>query len=173
VDYKFFESVGPLRGLKGSLYEGGIRVPMIARWPGKIKSGTVSEHLSNHYDVFATLADLVGAKGAESTDGLSFLPTLLSMDEQKKKHEYLFWDFCGYSGQLAVRMGKWKGIKRNLQKNPYAPLELYDLESDISEKDNVARNFPDVAAGIEEIMLEARSKPETKRFQFGRYKNDP
>ena len=172
VDYTFFESVGSLRGLKGSLYEGGIRIPMIARWPGKIKSGTVSEHLSNHYDVFATLADLVGAKGVENTDGLSFLPTLLSRDEWQKKHEYLFWDFCGYSGQLAVRMGKWKGIKRNLQKNPNAQLELYDLESDISEKYNVVRNFPDVAARIEEIMIEARSKPETKRFQFGRYKDD-
>jgi len=169
VDYEFFNSVGPLRGLKGSLYEGGIRMPMVVRWPGKIKAGTVSDHLAAHYDALATLADIAGAKAPKDTDGISFVPTLLSQPVQQKKHDYLFWDFAGYGGQLAVRMGKWKGIKRDLRKNPDAPLELYDLENDVSEKNNVAEEYPKVVARIESIMLEARSRPITKKFQFGRY----
>jgi arylsulfatase len=172
VDYEFFDSVGPLRGLKGSLYEGGIRVPMIVRWPGKIKAGTKSGHLAAHYDALATLANIAGAKAPSDTDGVSFVPTLLSQPDRQKRHSYLFWDFAGYGGQLAVRMGKWKAIKRNLRKNPEAPLELYDLENDISEKNNVADKYPGVAAKIERIMLEARNRPTTKKFQFGRYSND-
>ena len=172
VDYEFFNSVGPLRGLKGSLYEGGIRMPMVARWPGKIKADTVSDHLAAHYDALATLADIAGAKAPDDTDGISFVPTLLSRPDKQKKHDYLFWDFAGYGGQLAVRMGKWKGIKLDLLKKPDAPLELYDLENDVSEKNNVAKEYPKVVARIEKIMLEARSRPITKKFQFGRYKND-
>ncbi len=172
VDYEFFNSVGPLRGLKGSLYEGGIRVPLIVRWPGKIKADTVSNHLAAHYDVLATLADITGAKTPNDTDGISYVPTLLSQPERQKKHDYLFWDFAGYGGQLAVRMGKWKGIKHNLRKNPDAPLELYDLEEDVSEKNNLTEKYPKVAAKIEKIMLEARSRPITKKFQFGRYRDD-
>jgi len=168
VDYEFFNSVGPLRGLKGSLYEGGIRVPMVVRWPGKIKAGTVSDHHAAHYDALATLADIAGAKAPKDTDGISFVPTLLSQPDKQKKHDYLFWDFAGYGGQLAVRMGKWKGIKRDLRKKPDAPLELYDLEKDISEKNNIAKEYPKVVARIEKIMLEARSRP-IKKFQFGRY----
>jgi len=171
VDYEFFNSVGPLRGLKGSLYEGGIRVPMVVRWPGKIKAGTVTEHLAAHYDALATLADIAGTKAPDDTDGISFVPTLLSQPDKQKKHDYLFWDFAGYGGQLAVRMGKWKGIKRDLRKKPDAPLELYDLENDVSEKNNIAKEYPKVVARIEKIMLEARSRP-IKKFQFGRYSND-
>ena len=169
VDYEFFDSVGPLRGLKGSLYEGGIRVPMVVRWPGKTKAGSVSVHVSAHYDVLATLAEIAGANPPSGIDGISFVPTLLSKPDQQKRHDYLFWDFAGYGGQLAVRMGKWKGIKRDLRKNPDTPLELYDLENDISEKNNVAEEYPKVVASIEKIMLEARSRPVTKKFQFGRY----
>jgi arylsulfatase len=169
VDYEFFNSVGPLRGLKGSLYEGGIRVPLIVRWPGKIKDGEVSDHLAAHYDALATIAHIVGAKVPDDTDGISFLPTLLSQPDEQKKHDYLFWDFAGYGGQLAVRMGKWKGIKRDLRKKPDAPLELYNLKNDLSEKDNIAQKHPDIADKIEKIMLEARTRPVTERFQFGRY----
>jgi arylsulfatase len=169
VDYEFFESVGPLRGLKGSLYEGGIRVPMVVRWPGRIRAGSKTAHAAAHYDVMATLADVVGIDMPEDTDGTSFLPTLLSKPRKQKKPEYLFWDFTGYGGQLAVRMGKWKGIKQNVRKNPDAPLELYDLEADIGESDNVAAENPAVTAKIERIMLEARRRPSIERFQFGRY----
>lgn len=169
VDYEFFNSVGPLRGLKGLLYEGGIRVPMVVRWPGRIKAGSKTAHVAAHYDVMATLADIAGAEVPEDTDGTSFLPTLLSQPGRQKKPECLFWDFAGYGGQLAVRMGKWKGIKQNVGKNSDAPLELYDLEADIGESKNLAAKHPEVAAKIERIMLEARSRPSIERFQFGRY----
>ena len=169
VDYDFFESVGPLRGLKGSLYEGGIRVPMIVRWPGKIAAGAVSDLPAAHYDIFATLTDLVGTEPGVETDGISVLPTLLGKSSAQQRHEYLFWDFAGYGGQLAVRMGKWKGIKTGLQKDPDAPLELYDLAADIAEQHNVVAEHPEVAARIEKIMLAARTRPAVERFRFGRY----
>ncbi|MFH1716729.1 MAG: sulfatase-like hydrolase/transferase [Planctomycetota bacterium] len=169
VDYEFFDSVGPLHGLKGSLYEGGIRVPMIVRWPGKTWAGSTSGHIAAHYDILATLAEIAGAEALGDTDGTSFVPTLLSEPDRQKKPDYLFWDFAGYGGQLAVRMGKWKGIKNNLRKNPDSPLELYDLENDISEANNVADKYPDVAAKIAKIMVEARTRPLIEKFRFGRY----
>ncbi len=168
VDFEFFDSVGPLRGLKGQLYEGGIRVPMIVRWPGKTRAGSTTGHIAAHYDILATLAEIAGAVPPDS-DGTSFVPTLLSESDRQQKPEYLFWDFGGYGGQLAVRMGKWKGIKNNLRKDQNAPLELYDLENDISEDSNVAAKYPDVAAKIEKIMLEARTRPSIENFQFGKY----
>lgn len=95
VDYEFFESVGTLRGLKGDLYEGGIRVPMIVRWPGEIKPASLSDHLAAHYDILATFADLADIKAPNDTDGINFLPTLLLDADEQRKHEYLFWDFAG------------------------------------------------------------------------------
>jgi len=169
VDYEFFDSVGLLRGLKGSLYEGGIRVPMVVRWPGRIRPGSKSAHAAAHYDILATLAEIAGAERCDDTDGTSFAATLLSRRGTQKRPEYLFWDFTGYGGQLAVRMGKWKGIKQDVRKNPDAPAELYDLENDISESRNVAKDHPAVAARIEQIMLEARTRPVNKKFAFGKY----
>ena len=171
VDYEFFDSVGELRGLKGSVYEGGIRVPMIARWPGRIAPGTQTDLQAAHYDVPATLAELAGAD-IGSTDGISFLPTLLGNTKAQQQHDYLFWDFAGYGGQLAVRMGNWKGVKRNLKKSPNAPLELYNLDKDSGEQTNVADRFPEVARKIESIMLNARTRPGPERFQFGTYSDD-
>lgn len=171
VDYDFFESVKPLRGLKGTLYEGGIRMPMIARWPGKIKPGTTTHHLAAHYDMIATLADLTNAQAPKDTDGISFIPTLMSKPKAQKNHEYLFWDFKGYGGQIAVRMGKWKAIKRGLVKNPNAKLELYDLDNDIAESKDLAQQKPDIAAKLEKIMINARTKPIIEKFKFGKYKD--
>jgi len=170
VDYEFFNSVGPLRGLKGALYEGGIRMPMIAWWPGKVAPGAVTDHVAAHYDVPATLAELAGAEPPPNTDGISFLPVITGNADAQRKHEFLFWDFAGYGGQVAVRMGNWKGIKTDLQKNPGAALELYDLENDLSESRNVAGEHPDIAARIEQIMWDARAVPEFEAFRFGRYK---
>ncbi|HEO71114.1 MAG TPA: arylsulfatase [Candidatus Hydrogenedentes bacterium] len=167
ADYTFFESVGPLRGLKGSLYEGGIRVPMVVRWPGRIAQGSATDLLAAHYDVPATLSDLAGTTFAAGADGISFLPTLLG--KQQKEHAHLFWDFAGYGGQLAVRMGKWKGVKQGLVKKPDAPLEVYDLETDIGETANVAEEYPEVAARIERIMREGRTEPSFEAFRFGVY----
>jgi len=171
VDYEFFHSVGPLRGLKGSVYEGGIREPLIVRWPGHIKPGSATDLISAHYDAMATLADLLGLPAPADTDGISYLPTLLGQAERQKKHDYLFWDFAGYGGQLAVRMGRWKGVKRGLGKNPDAPLELYDLETDLGEKHDVAGKHADVTDKVNRIMLDAREKPEVAKFRFGRYRD--
>jgi arylsulfatase len=170
VDVDFFDSVGPLRGLKGRVYEGGIREPLIVRWPGRVKPGSVSHHISAHYDAMATLADIADIRQPVS-DGISYVPTLLGKPDKQKQHAYLFWDFAGYGGQLAVRMGKWKGLKQGLVRKPNAPLELYDLDADIGEKTNVAAKYPDVAAKIEQIMLDAREKPTIGKFRFGKYRD--
>ena len=169
VDYEFFNSVGSLRGLKGSLYEGGIRVPLITRWPGKIKQNTTSDHIAANYDLLATITEIANCDRKQRGDGISFAPVLFGRSDQQKKHEYLFWDFPSYGGQLAVRMGKWKGVKQNLIENPNSPLELYDLQNDVAEKNNVAQRHPTIVAKIEKIMIEARKLPEVEKFQFGRY----
>ena len=169
VDYDFFDSVGPLRGLKGSLYEGGIRVPFIAHWPGKIRSNQQSDHLAANYDLLATIAEIVDVQTTMDTDGTSFLPLLLGKTEDQKIPPYLFWDFAGYGGQMAVRMGKWKGLKRDLRKKDKVTFELYNLEEDIGETNNVTSQHPEIAAKIEQIILRERVMPTTKEFQFGTY----
>ncbi len=169
VDYEFFKSLGPLRGYKGFVYEGGIRVPMIVRWPGKIKPSTLTHKPFAHYDIMATLAEVAGVSAPKNTGGISFLPILTGREKEQKNHEYLFWDFAGYGGQIAVRMGKWKGIKKNLRKNPDAPTELYNLEEDVGEKVNLSDKYPEIVKKIEKIMLEARTEPKAKEFRFWRY----
>ena len=169
ADYEFFESVGELRGLKGQLYEGGIRVPLVVRWPGKIKPGITSDLMSAHYDLPATLSE-IGGTAFPKSDGISMLRTFTGGEQ--KKQDFLMWDFAGYGGQLAVRMGKWKGIKRGLQKNPDSLMELYDLEADISETNDIAKDHPRVVANLEAILKRERSIPELERFRFGRYAKD-
>ena len=159
VDYEFFESVGPLRGLKGSLYEGGIRVPMIARWKGKIEPSTVTDHPSTFYDVLPTLAEVVGVDAPEGIDGISFLPTLLGQEDQQKRHEFLFWEFGGYGGQQAVRMGDWKAVRQNmLKKNNSDPLkiELFNLAEDIGEHNDLAAKKPELVEKARKLMSEER-----------------
>ena len=170
VDYEFFRSVGPLRGLKGSVYEGGIRVPMIARWPGRIQPGSVTDLQATHYDALATLVELASAPAPPETDGIGYVPTLLGRSTDQRQHDYLFWDFAGYGGQLAVRQGQWKGVKQNVRKQPDAKLQLYNLAEDIGEQHDVASQHPDIVNGIEEIMLDARTIPVVEKFRFGRYR---
>ena len=156
VDYNFFDSVGELRGLKGSLYEGGIREPMIARWPGKIRPGTMSDHISAFYDFLPTACELTGQPAPDWTDGISFLPTLLGQDEKQRQHEYLYWEKKS-GGWQVVRMGKWKGIRRNVQNTPNPVMQLYDLDNDISESNDIASANPGVVAQIEQIMAQAHT----------------
>jgi arylsulfatase A len=169
VDYEFFESAGGLRGLKGSVYEGGIRVPMIARWPGKIAPGTTSDHVSAFQDVLPTLAELGGAEVPDGVDGVSFLPTLLGESARQGQHEYLYWDFPGYGGQLAVRQGNWKAVRRRIRKDADAPIELYDLSVDPAESTDVASEHPEVAARMAKILHEGRTPPTYERLRFGTY----
>jgi arylsulfatase len=151
-DSEFFESAGPLSGLKGSLYEGGIREPYIVRWPGKIKPGRTSDLPAVFYDMMPTLCDFAGAPLPKETDGLSILPTLLDKGEQRK-HEFFYWEFPSYGGQQAVRMGDWKGIRQQLQKGSVRT-QLYNLARDIGEKNDLAAQHPKIVARIEKIMKE-------------------
>ncbi|NOR15444.1 MAG: sulfatase-like hydrolase/transferase, partial [Candidatus Aminicenantes bacterium] len=113
ADTSFFKSAGPLRGLKGSVYEGGIRVPLIARWPGQIRAGSTSTHVSAFWDVMPTLCDIAGRDSPRNTDGTSFSATLLGKPQPQPN--YLYWEFLGYGGQQAVRMGNWKAVRTGLR----------------------------------------------------------
>ncbi len=168
VDYEFFQSSGPLRGLKGSVYEGGIRVPLIARWPGVIEAGAETDHVCGFQDVMPTLADVAGVPLQGECDGISLLPTLTG-GEGQGQHDYLIWDFPGYGGQLAVRKGRYKAVRRNLRKEPDAPLELYDLQNDIGEQQDLAAELPEVAAELARLMRVGRTEPMHERFRFGEY----
>ncbi len=168
ADTPFFDSGGPFpceagRG-KGSVHEGGIRVPMIATWPGRITPGSASDLPGAFYDVLPTLCDVAGRSVPAPTDGLSFLPTLTGQGEQPE-HEFLYWEFPAYGGQQAVRMGKWKGIRRNMQEGNLE-IELYNLEADIREEQNVAADHPEVVARIRGIMEREHSPPAIERFRI-------
>lgn len=167
-DKGYFNSAGPLRGHKTNFYEGGIRTPMIVRWPGRIKPGSVSNHPWYFPDVLPTLAELAGAPVPAGLDGISVVPTLLGKGSQKK-HEYLYWELPKYDKATgtfadevpmqAVRMGNWKGVR------PVAggPLELYDLAKDLGEKNNVAAKNPAVVKKLEQICRTARVAPRTQK----------
>ena len=164
-DSDFFESANGFRGLKGSLYEGGIRVPLIACWPGKIPAGTTSDLISASWDFLPTIADLTGTKAPKPIDGISMAPTLLGNENHQSEHEFLYWEFAAYGGQQAVRMGEWKGIRQNLlKKNPELKTELYHLESDPSESNDVADEHPEIVKQIEQLFDEQHINSEIFRF---------
>lgn len=163
VDYEFFESVKPLRGLKGSLYEGGVRVPLIVRWPGKIEAGSASDVVTGFEDWMPTLLDLCGPEttAPDKIDGVSIAPALLGKAQPER--EFLYREFTGYGGQQAVWTGKWKAIRQNmLKKGNDDPLkiELYDLEADVSESEDVSAANPDVVAKVQQL-LEREHTPST------------
>lgn len=160
VDYEFFNSAGNLRGLKGSVYEGGIRVPMIARWHGKIKAGIVSDHVSAFWDFLPTFTELLGLNTPENIDGISILPTLLGKPEKQEKHEYLYWEHV--KKMQAVRMGDWKAVRLN----PGDKIQLFNLAEDIAEKNDVAEKHPDLIAKISDIFITGRTKSEHFPINF-------
>lgn len=147
----FFDSNGPLRGKKRDLYEGGIRVPMIARWPGKIAPGEATDLISGFQDIFPTLTDLSDAD-TPKIDGISMAPTLLGKLDQQKKHPHLYWEFYEQGGKLAVVKGNWKAVRLDVVKKPGGPMELYDLSEDIGEENNIADDHPDIVAEMAAIM---------------------
>ena len=168
ADSVFFDSARPFRSDrgrgKGTVYEGGIRVPMIASWPGHIAPGTTTDHPSAFWDVLPTLAEIAGAPVPDDIDGLSFVPVLLGQADAQARHDYLYWEFPSYGGQQAVRLGQWKGIRRNMFEGNMK-VELFDLESDLEEND-VAAEHPEVVAEIEAIMEREHTPPEIERFRF-------
>jgi len=151
ADPDYFNSNGPLKGYKRDLYEGGIRTPMIVRWPGKVKEASVSDHISAFWDIMPTLAEITGKQLVTETDGISFLPELLG-NKGQKQHEFLYWEFHEQGGKTAVRMGNWKGIKLNVDKAPDKMMELYDLSKDIGETNNIAAENPEIVKKIDAIM---------------------
>jgi arylsulfatase A-like enzyme len=159
-DPAFFDSNGLLRGHKRDLYEGGIRVPLIARWPGRIAAGTGTGHVSAFWDFLPTCCELAGVTPPEGIDGISYLPTLLGRPDRQKGHPYLYWEFHEQGKKQAVRMGRWKGVRLNVAKEPNGPIELYDLETDPGEERNVADAHPEVVKRMAEIMASARTPSE-------------
>jgi arylsulfatase A-like enzyme len=164
-DPDYFKSNGGLRGYKRDLYEGGIRVPMIACWPGRIPAGTVSDHVSAFHDVLPTMAQLTGQPAPEGIDGVSFLPTLLQQGRQDQ-HDYLYWEFHELKGRVAIRKGKWKGVRYDVSVDPKSPLELYDLSKDPGEKNNVAAGNAEVVRELDELIKGARTVSPIDKFNF-------
>ena len=153
-DSDFFDSNGSLRGIKRDLYEGGIRVPMIARWPGAIAAASVTDHASAFWDFLPTAADVAGVALTEDTDGISFLPTLLG--QEQPAHEYLYWEFFERGVKQAVRQDSYKAVHFW----ETGATELYDLSRDIEEAHNLADDYPERADSLRALMQQARTPSE-------------
>lgn len=167
VDTEFFQSAGPLTlgryRVKGAVYEGGIRVPMIAHWPASIAPGSRSDHISAFYDFMPTFAAIANVTDAPPTDGISMLPAF--MGDTQPAHDFLYWEFPATTGQQAVRMGDWKGIRWGLFEYN-KDLQLYNLAEDINEQHDVAEAHPDIVAQIEAIMKREHTSPIIERFKI-------
>ena len=163
ADPDFFNSSGNLRGIKRDLYEGGIRVPMIAWYPEKIKAGSITEHISAFWDVMPTIAELTGTKAAENTHGISFVPTLFGKSRQKE-HDYLYWEFHERGGTVAVMKDDWKAIWLNVRNAERTTVELYNLATDVGEVNCLAQQHPEIIEQFDQIRKNARV--ETEAFPF-------
>lgn len=167
TDSPWFNSGGPFKSEygwgKGFTHEGGIRTPMVASWPKQIKAGTKSNHISAFWDVMPTLCEIADIAAPDDTDGISFLPALIG--EEQTAHEHLYWEFPSYGGQQAVRMGKWKAIRKNIFKGNMI-LELYNLEEDIQEQNNIAAQHPEIVKQIEAIMVQEHVPAASQRFHI-------
>lgn len=149
-----FHPAGPLRGIKRALYEGGIRVPAIAWWPGVVAAGMTSDHIAYFGDWMATAAELAGAEVPSDVDSISFAPTLKGQEELQKQHDYLYWEFYEQGSRQAVRFGNWKAIRQPMQTGT---IELYDLSSDLGETNDVADQHPDLVKKAAAMMDEAHT----------------
>ncbi len=153
--YSMLESNGPLRGGKRDLYEGGIRVPTIAWWPGSIEAGTESDLISGFQDMLPTFSELAGIPVVTNIDGISMVPTLLGSGEQDQQ-EYLYWEFHAQGGKQAVRWGDWKAVRLNVSGDPEnATFELYNLAEDIGEENDISGQHPDIVDQMLRYMEEA------------------
>lgn len=155
ADPEFFNSNGPLRGIKRALYDGGIRVPMIVRWPGKIRAGSVNHEPWAFWDALPTMAELAGTTPPADIDGISMVPALLgkAAGRPQTHHEYLYWEFHERGFGQAVRMGHWKAVRSSVDK----PIELYDLSQDVGEEHDVAAEHPEIVAKANALFQSART----------------
>lgn len=167
VKAEFFNSVDGLRGLKMDVFEGGIREPFLVRWPGKIKAGSTSDLISIQYDLMATLAELT-RQDPGNTNGVSFLPTLLGNQADQKLHEYIYWEYPEKGGQIAIRMGKWKGVKLNVRKQGYdgAPWMIFDLEKDRNETTDLATEHPELISQFDAIVKTEHQPSHIREWEF-------
>jgi arylsulfatase A len=146
-----WDGTGPYRGKKRYLYEGGIRVPLIAYWPGTIPAGSTTDQWTTQYDLMPTLADAGGQPITKEMDGISIFPTLGNEPEKQTAREYLYWEFYERGPQQAVHLGKWKGYRA---KGLNGKLELYDLTADIAEENDLADQHPEIVERMEKIMMD-------------------
>ncbi|MFN8236710.1 MAG: arylsulfatase [Chitinophagales bacterium] len=153
---EYFNSNGGLRGCKRDVYEGGIRVPLIIQWPGKITPG-VSDLISANYDLMPTLAEIMQVKMPANTDGISIVPTLLHQTDIQPTHPYLYWEFHEQGGKQALRMGKWKVVKLQAKNDRKAHIELYDLDKDVSETRDISGQFPEIVQQLMDLMEKAHT----------------
>ncbi|WP_063769049.1 arylsulfatase [Flammeovirga sp. OC4] len=164
ADPDYFNSNAAFRGYKRNLTEGGIRLPMIAYWPNKIKSHSTSDHISAFWDFMPTACEIAGVNPPNQIDGISFLPELLG--KSQPQHDFLYWEFPARGGKQAVRVRNWKGIRLNMSKNPEASIALYDVTVDPGEKNNVADQNPEVVKEIVEIMKREHTYSEVFSFDY-------
>jgi len=163
ADPDYFDSNGSLKGYKRDLYEGGIREPMIAWWPGKIKAGSTTDHISAFWDVMPTLAELAGIQISRNIDGISFLPTLLGEPGQEE-HDYLYWEFHELDGRQAIRKNNWKLVRYYVEDPSKTTTELYDLKTDLGEQNNVDNKHPDIVEELLNLMDQARTSSDIFSF---------
>ncbi|MFO7923500.1 MAG: arylsulfatase [Bacteroidales bacterium] len=170
ADPAFFNSNGIFRGQKRDLYEGGIRVPFIAWWPGTVEYGSRSDHISAFWDMMPTFSELAGIEAPDDIDGISIVPELTGLEEQQE-HEYLYWEFMERGGRQAVRIGDWKAVRLNMDNDADAPIELYNLASDPGETTDMAKQNPETVSIADSIMKEGRSYNPNFTFAFERDRN--
>ncbi len=162
----FFESFGPLRGYKRDMTEGGIRVPLLVRWPGRIRPGGVSETLGAFWDILPTFCELAGTEPPPGIDGISLVSTFLGKPEEQKQHEYLYWEFYEQGGKVAARKGDWKAIRLNVNAEPNGPVELYNLKDDIRELNDLSNDHPERVREFEEIFRKAHTRSDVFHFDW-------
>tara|TARA_B100000927_G_scaffold291673_1_gene295445 strand:+ start:6431 stop:7825 length:1395 start_codon:yes stop_codon:yes gene_type:complete len=171
ADPEYFNGNGIYQGIKRDVYEGGIRAPMIARWPGTIEAGSKSDHVSAHWDVMATLAEVSGATLPKEQVGVSFAPTLKGDADNQDQHDYLYWEFYEKGGKQAIRQGKWKAVRLDRTKiGPEGAWEIYDLEKDPSEENNLAAQKPEMQKQFNQLALEAATESEFFSWKSGKKK---
>ena len=169
ADTEFFQSAHPFstaygRG-KGFLYEGGIRVPLIARWPGQVPAGSTSDLHCAFYDYLPTIAELCVANGNDHHDGISFVDELMGRFEEQEEHAFLYWEQPEYGGQMAVRTGPWKGIIKEMKRGNNK-MELYNMDADSLEQNDLSDQYPEQVRKLRRLIMTEHRKPEVRRFYF-------
>lgn len=162
--WDYHNSNGELRGGKRDLYEGGIRVPFLVRWPAKINAGSTTDHPSAFWDVLPTFCEIAAVTPPENIQGISFLPSLLN--QKQNKHPYLYWEFHEHGGKVALRQGNWKIVRLGVSSKKPKAYELYNLAKDPSEKSNLAKKFPERVKELSDLLESHRQASPIKKWNF-------